>query len=423
MRKDFIAYLPLWLFLIVFIGHFGSKNITSFDSKYSIHLTISIINEGDTDLDEYSILFEANDYRIERIGNHTFSIYPIGSSLIALPIVWTIDIGLQALFPLDIEKMAIDGWFMGHIEEFIASIIVALTTAVLYKVSILMVNNVSISVLVAMIFAFGTSAWSTASRGLWQHGPSMLMLAITLYLLKSAEQRSRVVIYAALPLSFSFWIRPTNAIPILLISLYVLLRYRNRFVHYLIIATPAILAFVIYDYAIYGNIFSQYYYPANLATVSAPYYYVLAANLISPNRGLFVFTPIMLFGVIGFLTSKKDLLGWLLVTTIALHWLAISSWRHWWGGWQFGPRFFTDILPLMFYFVILSVHWLYGLKGQKRVFVFLLFFTFALASIFIHYRGANSWSTILWNESPAQIDSMPSRVWDWSDIQFLRPDY
>jgi hypothetical protein len=35
---------------------------------------------------------------------------------------------------------------------------------------------------VAMVFAFGTAAWSTASRGLWQHGPSMLCLAVAAYL-------------------------------------------------------------------------------------------------------------------------------------------------------------------------------------------------------------------------------------------------
>ena len=36
------------------------------------------------------------------------------------------------------------------------------------------------AMLVALAFAFGTSAWSTASRSLWQHGPSMLLLGLAL---------------------------------------------------------------------------------------------------------------------------------------------------------------------------------------------------------------------------------------------------
>lgn len=49
--------------------------------------------------------------------------------------------------------------------------------------------NTRYSLLTVFIFAFCTSAWSTGSRALWQHGPSMLMLSAALYLILSAREK------------------------------------------------------------------------------------------------------------------------------------------------------------------------------------------------------------------------------------------
>ena len=312
---------------------------------------------------------------------------------------------------------------MGHIEELVASLLVAFTTVVLYKLSLVMLKRAHISVFLALVFAFGTSAWSTASRALWQHGPSMLMLAIALYVLIAATTRPRLVMVAGLPLALSFVIRPTNAIPILLISIYVYARHRNYFVWYLLCALPIAAGFVLYSLTIYGHPLPAYFVPDRLGVLQGrgAYAYVLAANLVSPNRGLFIFTPMLLFSVLGFVVARKNLLDNLLFALILLHWFAISSFRHWWGGWQFGPRFFTDMLPFLFYFLILAVQWIDSLQGRGRAFAVSVFLAFSLAGMFIHYRGANSWSTILWNATPVDVDAMPTRVWDWSDIQFLRP--
>ncbi|MEK6222933.1 MAG: hypothetical protein N2D54_11865, partial [Chloroflexota bacterium] len=172
--KTYTSYI---IFIFVFLIHFNSPVITSFDSKWSIHSAISIIREGNLNLDEYVHLLETPDYRVETVNGHIYSIYPHGTPILAVPLVWIIDWGLTHFFQMDLQQLAIDGWFMGRIEVFIASIIVALSTVIIYKTSLLITNNHAWAILLSFVFAFGTSAWSTASRGLWQHGPSMLMLA------------------------------------------------------------------------------------------------------------------------------------------------------------------------------------------------------------------------------------------------------
>jgi len=53
MKRIRQTILLALIFLVVFISHFVSRNVTSFDSAWSIHTAMSIIKEGNTNLDEY----------------------------------------------------------------------------------------------------------------------------------------------------------------------------------------------------------------------------------------------------------------------------------------------------------------------------------------------------------------------------------
>lgn len=41
-------------------------------------------------------------------------------------------------------------------------------------------------------------------------------------------------------------------------------------------------------------------------------------------------------------------------------------------------------------------------------------------SFFINFRGANTWAVYRWNAIPTNVDTEPSREWDWIDVQFMR---
>ena len=198
IRKHIRQAIPLALiFLIVFVSHFISRNVTSFDSAWSIHTAMSIIKEGNTDLDEYR---EAeNDHRIETVNGHLYTIFPIGVSIIAIPFVYIMDKGIGPLLSI-----------FPSLEKYIRS-------RSHQPLSSLSLNKKG-SLLMAFIFAFCTSSWSTASRGLWQHGPTMMMLTITLYLILLAKRKPRLIQFTGLTLAFAYVIRPTNSISIFFVA-------------------------------------------------------------------------------------------------------------------------------------------------------------------------------------------------------------
>jgi hypothetical protein len=427
--KSFFSAYGLSLLLVfftVFIVHFSSPNRTSFDSRWSIHTAMSILKEGDTDLDEYKDLIDTINvyYGIEIIHGHLYNLYPVGVSLLAVPFVYVIEkIAARTLsFNLDqyVHRTIPEG-----IELFIASFIVALTAVTLYLLFRLFLDN-AYALLLVFIFAFCTSSWSTASRALWQHGPSMWMLAMTLYLILLAKDRPWLIQFASIPLALSYIVRPTNSVSIVFLTLFVFLRYRPYFLRYLFWAVMIAIPFLSFNVSVYHTLL-PYYYVRPIKLGSNPdFLEALTGNLISPSRGLFIFSPILLFSFYGVMLKVKkkqsSLLDYLLLGIFFLHWIAISSFNllGWGAGTSFGPRLFCDMIPYFMYFLIPAVEEIFQSKNPRRKVLIAIFFCFVALSFFVHYRGATHWDTYLWNITPIDIGLKPERLWDWRDIQFLR---
>ena len=184
------------------------------------------------------------------------------------------------------------------------------------------------------------------------------------------------------------------------------------------------LPFFIYNWNIYGSLLAPYYLPQRIGS-NTHFVEALLGNLISPARGLFVYSPF--FILIGFVLVPRAIkrqmsdLEWLLLAIILLHWVMISSFPHWWGGHSYGPRFFADMLPfLMFLLIPLFRDW--GTVYSPLLFGALL--VLAAFAFFVNARGARVYAAgIEWNwaqGSVANVDDDPSRLWDWADPPFLR---
>lgn len=428
------------IFLTVFITHFYSRNITPSDSRWTVHTAMSIIKEGNTDLDEYKELIGNHDWRIENIGGHIYIRPPIGTAIIALPFVFIIDKGLNLLLSKFSrleeyikEYIKIRGYKVPEvintimlspaIELFTASMIIALTAVFIYLIGSLFLNRIH-SFLITFIFAFCTSAWSITSRALWQHGPSILMLTITLYLILLAKNKPHLIQFVSIPLLFSWVIRPQNIISIFLLTIFVLFEYRQYFLHYFFWGMTIVLPFLFFNLSVYHSFLSPYYHLPRTIGLNLNFFKALLGNLISPGRGLFIFSPILLFSIVGFVLKMKNRqltkLDYFLLSIILLHWIAISSYPAWWAGWTFGPRYLSDMIPYLIYFLIPSIHSIFNLPGIVKAIPVFIFFSLVIISFLIHYRGATDWDAYAWNCIPNNIDMHPERVWDWRDIQFLR---
>jgi hypothetical protein len=436
------------LFLITFIVHSFSPVSTSFDSRWTIPTAISLLDHGDTNLDEYPALIEKDyDYSLECVNvdgtvvraglcpnGHYYGWYPVAVPILAAPVVLALRVVPTQLrewlaismIPQDRTAFLAKDFISvkGRIEILVASFFVALTTVVIFLIGRLILPNLH-SALLAFCFAFATSAWSTASRALWQHGPSMLMLSLALYLLLLADEKPYLAKFAALPVSIAYLLRPTNSLFVIAATIYIAMRHRRYLTSYLLCALPIVAAFVIYNEALYRSVLPSYFtfhQPAPALPGDAiKVLQALAGVLVSPSRGLLIYSPIFLFSIWGMLWALKTRwrapLSGYLVAVIVAHWLLLGFYfRNWMGGHSYGPRLFSDLTPFFIFFLIPVL--LKLRKAPRWRPLPLIGFTLLLcASIFIHSRGARNFDVYGWNTVPAND---LARAWDWRDPQFLR---
>lgn len=393
----------------------GSK--WSGDTGWMIYTAMSIIHQGNTDIDEYTQA-DSKVYSIENVNGHRYNFFPIGTSLLSLPAVYIIDQTSDS-FHLDIYKTTpLDE------EKYIASFFVTLTCVLLFFIGRILLLKIRYALLLAFVFSFCTSAWSVASRALWQHGPSMLMLTLALLLILLARKRPAIIQYSALPLAFSAVIRPTNFSSYAAFSIYILISYRRYYPYFFLWSLAVFVPFILYSSSIYDALLPTYFGANRLGSDMSLMVTAFSGNLISPARGLFVFSPVLLFSVWGIFIkySKKQLekLDYFIVAIIIFHWISISSFGHWWGGWTYGPRLFSDMIPFFVYFMIPVFIEMPQMKNIKKILVATAFCVLAAFSFFVHYRGATNETVMEWNKKPNDIDVSYNRLWEWSDPPFLR---
>jgi hypothetical protein len=413
----FIIHLSI--FLVVFITHF-IFTLPSFisDPLWSVDTALSIVKEANTDLDEFKDYLEKEKYyATEVIDGHYYNFFPLGVSIIALPMVYLLDAS-----GIDVAEAN------GSVQALVASLVIALASVFIYLIAKFYLNKTT-SLLIVFIFAFCTSAWSTASGALWQHGPSMLMLSIALYLILAARNRPWLIQFASLPLAFSIIVRPTNFISLVILTFFIFIKFRKYIIHCIVGYAIIIVPFCLYNLSIYHKLLSTYYLGGaggGISFSNSQFFGEGALGLlISPSRGLFIFTPIFLFSVWGVIIKIRSktvsLLDCVLVAIVMLHWLSVSSTGSWWGGHAYGARYLFDIIPYLIYFLIPFLESLKLMSKMKKTILSTAFFSLIVVSFLIQVRGATSWEAFeTWNKTPVSIDEDHSRLWDWSDIQFLR---
>ena len=432
--------LPI-IFLVVFSVYIFSPKITPYDSRWSIHTSLSILHEGNADLDEYKeAIIDNKYYAIETIDGHYYTVFPIGVSLLALPFVAIAEIIFEPLmesFPaLEIlfkERLAEYGVQVDDlrfiqiypaVELVTASFFCALATVFIFLIAQLRLSTLY-SLMSVFIFAFCTSSWSTSSRALWQHGPSMLMLSIAIYLLLIDKERNILIHYVAIPLAMAFIIRRTNSVPILFISIYILIFRRKHFLKYLLVSLPFIVFFFYYNFSVYGTFSSNYFQnESGRFLMSNSFLEAIVGNIVSPSRGLFIFSPILALSLFGFLRllfyRKINSLEIFFALIIISHWLLISCFFPWWAGHSYGPRTFSDMVPFFMYFLCLFFEPVISLPALKKMAAFAIITPLVVFSFYVNYKGAFSRAVYEWNVTPTNISVDPDRLWDWHDAQFLR---
>ncbi len=435
MRLESLTGLLIFVLTLIVFLLSPVRQVT--DSRYSMLLTQSLLERGSFRLDHYALprhepewdktFFRHGDYRLESSRGHVYYYLPPGSSVLSAPFVALLNrFGLSAAG----GDNAYDHRGEVKIETLLAAFLMAALSCLFFYTARLLLPT-GWSVLVALGGALGTQVYSTASRALWSHTWGILLLGIVVFLLLRREVRQRdfsPVLLASL-LSWLYFIRPTFAVSILAVSVYVFLFQRRSFPRYAVTGALWLAAFVLYSWTQFGQLLPSYYLVSRLE----PDHFreALAANLFSPSRGLLIYVPVLLFVTFLLVRHRLQLVHRRLVllslVIIAADVLIVSAFPQWWAGHCFGPRFMTGSVP---WFVLLgtlglraSLTWriqreansLAGWRAQSAFGVALL-----TLSVFINANGAIQQATWEWNEGPPlNVDLYPERVWDWRQPQFL----
>jgi len=418
--------LLLAMVLVTFVGHAASPVTTSTDSAWTFHVAASILQESDVDLDEYRALMDLElDYRLRVIGDHVYYYYPAATPLLITPAVLLVNAAMPVLRGSDFYsylKTHGPNDRTAKLEKLMASAIVGLAAALMYLVA-RRSAGIGAAAATTMTLAFGTSMWSTASRALWQHGPSVVLALAALYLTLQAPKRLWTIVATGALLAFAYIVRPTNSLSFGFFGLYYLLNQPRRAWAYLAGATVVLLPYFVMNFGLYGDIFPPYSYqlferlahPAAIAEA-------LAGTLLSPNRGLFIWTPVFLFAVVGLVQEvrrggwRRGNLALYLAAILVAHWIVTSLFEDWGGAWSLGPRYFVDIIPYLTYFLVPV---LTSLPSRTRAFQG-VFAVFLGAGALIQLHCAVSAYPFMWNGKPQALVEAPERKWDWGDLQFLR---
>ena len=414
------------LLLLVLLAHAASPVTTSTDSAWTFHVSASILQEGDLDLDEYLPLMDLDrDYRLREVDGSVYYYYPAATPLLVAPVLALADSILSVFQGADLlSYLASHGpnARTAQFEKLVASAIVAISAVLMYLVARASSGR-GVSIMVALIFAFATSMWSTASRALWQHGPSVLCLTLALLLTVRSKDRASSIFFTGMLLCFAYLVRPTNALSLGFLGLYFLRRDRGNIWSFALGVLVVLVPYLVQNVITYSNVLPPYSYQLfeRLGTPKTILEAMLG-TLFSPNRGVFVFSPVFFFAAYGAgLAFKRSApasrnLDLILLAILVSHWLTTSLFEDWGGAWSIGPRYFVDVIPYLAYFLVPFLN-----SGALKVPAWRITFALAVAvSALVQYRGAVSPYPFMWNGKPRALVEAPERKWDWSDLQFLR---
>jgi len=415
----------LCLILFAFIVYNANlRSITSFDTNPTRYLPISILKEFDLDLDEFPFLHKYPEwwhgdknvlpYYLQYVRGHHMSTYPVMPAILSVPVYAVpVLLGLTdgASSGIGFSRTEIVGTLLSKIS---ASAVVALSVGVLY-LTLRRLTSKRGAFWIASLYAFATSSWSVSSQGLWQSSMSQPLLALTLYFFVNAREDARKVVYGGIPLALSVACRPTNAIFAVVFFVYVLRYYRAQLRNFLLF--PVILGALVltYNFYYFGSLVGPY--SNRMGQFTYPQLDALLGLLISPSRGLLVYSPFLIFASVGmaltFFHGRDHLLRHTSIASILIMFL-YSSWSQWDGAFSYSYRFLVDLLPALCLSLATTWNWIVAHWWTKSLFV-----ASAVFSVFVQLIGSFFYPCG-WFETPTRANSHRERFWDWKDPEFLR---
>jgi hypothetical protein len=342
---------------------------------------------------------------------HVLSLYPVVVPLFIAPLYvpavaylhfegWT-DVGLDRVARI-MEKLS-------------ASLIAALSASLLY---LLLRRRAAapVALLLTVAYAFGTTTWMISSQALWQHGMAQLLVISALLLVTGPCTLPRALA-AGLLCGLIAANRPPDVILAAALAAYGFFWAGRRWTALLAGTAPPIMLVLLYNIRVAHNLAGGYGLKGRAEFLQHDLLAGVGGVLFSPARGLFVFSPFLLFLFFAWRYLPRDrgerFLTFAMCAAVVLQILlyAKSDWR---SGLSWGPRYMTDLLPFL---MLMLVPVVAALRGVARA----GFGAAAGVAIIIEAIGA-FWYTGPTDSPIFAIDRGPRKMqaaWNWRNAPFI----
>lgn len=405
--------------------------IQSEDTLPAIFLPAAIIKEKTLYLDSYyntmiqrypqpddkNQVRGLTPYYLKKVGNHYLSAFPIITPLVSLPVFY---LPIKLGMPITWENMI----FLSKVSSML---IISASGTFLYLLLKKHFLDEKKSLLLTIVYIFGTVNFAMISQSMWQHGTLQMFSILGLYFilnyLNSKDKKFSGAFLSGLFFGLAILSRPTALLGLALIVTLVFMKSANFKIFtkatLCILAGLAlnILFFLWYNNKYYVGIQNQGYATQLLGSWISHFPVSFIGVWLSPSKGILIYSPIFIFSIIGFCIAMKK--GWheniqylVYFLIVIFHTFVISLWKHWYGGYSFGYRMSSDIIP---YLILLIVPFLNSTfyEKYKKVFMGVLVF-----SVLVQVFGVFFFDGI-WHAAYDAGNKNTSWLWSIRDSEFM----
>ena len=324
-----LAFLAFAITFLVLIGN--GRAIGSGDTNAAEKTAGALATRGTVILEDDG----AADAFTRAVPGGRVSIYPVLPALMAAPLFFIFGL----FFDLNLTGLQIAG-------KLFAALLCATATAGLAW-SFSKRATPAMALGSALLFGLGTSVFSTA-QALWQHPAVLLFLVIAISAMERTHARAGLI--AAICLSLAAAARPATIPMDAVLFVFLVCRQRAQEGRLILAAgIPAALV-AVYNTWMFGAPWR--FGPGLGGRFWAAFPESVAGLLVSPGRGLLVFTPLAILAALSLMReARSGILARGLIAAVLTHFSFMALWNEWHGGESFGPRLLTDMLPALFFYL------------------------------------------------------------------------
>jgi hypothetical protein len=275
---------------------------------------------------------------------HLASQYPVVAPLLVAPLYLPAHLYLQSrgYTQPSVDRVA------ELMEKLSASLLASIAVVLMYL--LLRRERIPWALPLTVAFAFGTNTWMISSQALWQHGSGELLVTLGLLLAVGRRSPWRLAALGLVSVLIAAN-RPPDALIAAALGVFVLWRDKRDFKWLLAGAAAPLVALLAYNVAFIGQFVGGY---AGREGAGQHFFHFdplgPAALLVSPGRGLLVFAPFLAFVLVGLRQRLKDpatrRLAIVLSAAVVAQ-MVVYSQADWRAGMSWGPRWLTDLLPIL----------------------------------------------------------------------------